>query len=52
MNLSSTKAVLWRGWRGDKTGEQVVQDGLHVEAAVEAELELGEVAVNLVKSKA
>ena len=48
MDLSSAQPVLWRRWGGQQSCQEGVQDGLHVEAVAEAELELGEVAVGVV----
>jgi hypothetical protein len=39
--------VLWRRRRGKEAGQQALEAGFHVEAAVEAELELSEVAVRV-----
>jgi hypothetical protein len=46
MNLSKAQAALAGRRSGSECAEQVRLDGLHVEAMVEAELELGEVAVS------
>ena len=39
--------MLWRRWGGEQALQQARQDGFHVEAAIEAELELGEIAVRV-----